>query len=482
MATIDELAKKNALDAQAQSDRASVGDIVNTVKDANNRAGAAIADLASMPVRGAVGAYDSAVVRPMRAAGINADYLSPLVTPNGADPASATPFYDRIAAQDAAPKVNPTPGVSPTGGVTGITKPNAIASLAANPVQQAGAIQPQAATAPAAAPTPIQKLGVRRQPPLNVPLQQNAGISAPVVQNAAAPQPIANPNDPEPVYSGSIGLFELGVHPSQMQSIQYQRVVRKDGIETLENIPKGDPDHLRNLQERYDFEKSHSEWLSRNRPPPPQEIPGSVEMMRSIPDLYNKDGSLFKLGGIQQTLAMPRKPGEAFMREVPVQLGGNIAAIGKYQAAQSQGAINNADPTTATNVQRDKELAATLANAQSIANINKDSHLGGAGISAGASKYSADKSAETQIGLEASRADAIKKNLVMNPEQVGIDLMGSPIIKDVPYIRNADGTLKKAIQSSAAPAIAPPPKTGTVVDGYKFKGGNPSDKKNWEKN
>lgn len=88
------------LDPQAQADRAKIGSAWDTVKGWNDDAGRAIADVASLVPRGVVGAYDSAVVRPMRAAGVNAVYLSPKLVPDGVDPSSMTPFTDqkRIAA------------------------------------------------------------------------------------------------------------------------------------------------------------------------------------------------------------------------------------------------------------------------------------------------------------------------------------------------------------------------------------------------
>lgn len=94
------------LDPQAQADRAKIGSAWDTVKGLNDDAGRAIADVASLVPRGLVGAYDSAVVRPMRAAGVNADYLSPKLVPDGVDPSSMTPFTDqkRIATEAAASK------------------------------------------------------------------------------------------------------------------------------------------------------------------------------------------------------------------------------------------------------------------------------------------------------------------------------------------------------------------------------------------
>jgi len=79
----------------------------------NQRAGAAIADVTTLIPRGLAGAYDSAVIRPMRAAGVNADYLSPKLAPAGSDPASMTPFYDKIRVADAMNQPA-QPGVTPS--------------------------------------------------------------------------------------------------------------------------------------------------------------------------------------------------------------------------------------------------------------------------------------------------------------------------------------------------------------------------------
>lgn len=100
------------LDAQAASDRAAASSVLSGVKDINNRAGAAIMDVATMVPRGLLGAYDTAVVRPARAAGVDMAYTSPLLLPNGADPASQTPYYDRIRAADAARAATPA-GAAP---------------------------------------------------------------------------------------------------------------------------------------------------------------------------------------------------------------------------------------------------------------------------------------------------------------------------------------------------------------------------------
>jgi ribonuclease HI len=96
------------LDPQAEQDRAFFMRIFNRIKQENRRAGAAIADVATMVPRGLAGAYDTAVVRPMRAAGIDAGYLSPKLTPEGADPSSMTPFTDVL---EGGQRPKPEPGL-----------------------------------------------------------------------------------------------------------------------------------------------------------------------------------------------------------------------------------------------------------------------------------------------------------------------------------------------------------------------------------
>lgn len=96
-----------ALDAQAAEDRASISRLVDAVQQQSEAAGRAIVDIGAMPIRGLAGAYDTAVVRPMRAAGIPAGYISPILTPEGAETSSMTPFMDVMRARQAAPSAAP---------------------------------------------------------------------------------------------------------------------------------------------------------------------------------------------------------------------------------------------------------------------------------------------------------------------------------------------------------------------------------------
>ncbi len=138
------------LDAQAQGDRATASSLMSGLGDMNRRAGAAIADVATFIPRGLAGAYDTAVVRPMRAAGMNAGFISPMLAPDGSDPASQTPFYDKIRAQDAlaaAPK--PAAQPSPQAAMAAGASANPAAPVQANP-NVAPSVAPGAPTEPTA--------------------------------------------------------------------------------------------------------------------------------------------------------------------------------------------------------------------------------------------------------------------------------------------------------------------------------------------
>ncbi len=144
-----------ALGAQAADDRAKMGAAWDTIKDVNNDAGRAIADVAMMIPRGLAGAYDTAVVRPMRAAGVNAAYLSPSLVPDGVDPASLTPYTDQKRMMQAQPASTAVarPGDAPAAPVAAATPPTVAPAATPAPAATAAAApaQPGVATAPAPA-------------------------------------------------------------------------------------------------------------------------------------------------------------------------------------------------------------------------------------------------------------------------------------------------------------------------------------------
>jgi len=133
---------------QTEADRAAIAQLLKSIKGGSEYAGRAIADIASIIPRGLVGAYDTAVVRPMKAAGINASYLSPMLTPKGANADSATPFTDIARKRDAAATVQQGPSTTPEAedmgardrGLTSIA-PKTAPPVAPQPAPQPGTVQ-----------------------------------------------------------------------------------------------------------------------------------------------------------------------------------------------------------------------------------------------------------------------------------------------------------------------------------------------------
>ena len=101
------------LEKQREEDRARLKSMYEAGRISLEEFGRAIADIAALPLRGVAGAYDSAVVRPMRAAGLDAGYLSPYLVPEGVDPESMTPFSDQMRSRaPAAPAAPATSGIA----------------------------------------------------------------------------------------------------------------------------------------------------------------------------------------------------------------------------------------------------------------------------------------------------------------------------------------------------------------------------------
>lgn len=178
------------LDAQAAADRRAISSGLGFVKGVNQKLGAAIADIGTMPVRAAAGAYDTAVIRPMRAAGINAAFTSPMVNPSSnADGSSMTPFMDQIRTAEAKKSAAQAPATP--------QMPDPVR------VQEARSniTQPPSVTAPVAAKTmPTQQVpeldgvdvgfGLRRiDRPGEAPLYTNAGAAQPASLMQTARQP-----------------------------------------------------------------------------------------------------------------------------------------------------------------------------------------------------------------------------------------------------------------------------------------------------
>ena len=147
---------------QAEEDRERIAAALRAIRDeALLPAGAAIADVATAIPRGLAGAYNSTIVRGLRAAGLPAGYLP---DPIGGDFSSATPFYDRmVRGQAEAPKAAPA-AAAPTTPPAPPMSPEAQA-LMQRQVSRGGAPAPTAPRPPAApaaprepAPTGVEQL------------------------------------------------------------------------------------------------------------------------------------------------------------------------------------------------------------------------------------------------------------------------------------------------------------------------------------
>lgn len=115
---------------QQEADRQKISDLIKNASGVNQDMGRAILDIGMMPLRGAIGAYDSTVIRGMKALGINADYWSPMLVPDGVDPSSMTPYTDQRRAQQL--QANPNiPAVTPASVPATTNRPAGVLAAAA---------------------------------------------------------------------------------------------------------------------------------------------------------------------------------------------------------------------------------------------------------------------------------------------------------------------------------------------------------------
>ena len=182
------------LDAQAAADQAALASLLETLRGGSESAGRAIADIATMVPRSLASAYDTVAVRPMRAAGINAAYLAPKLTPEGASTGSPTPFSDvklaREAKKEAATpqmtrpqpteqtyvrKAGPMPAEKPIGDLKALAEADARKKQAARPPAPVAQAPAPVAPAPTASIAPPQSEADRI---LNERLMQDPTVAA----------------------------------------------------------------------------------------------------------------------------------------------------------------------------------------------------------------------------------------------------------------------------------------------------------------
>lgn len=183
-------------DPQARADRETIAGVASSVADSIGNAGRAAADVASLPIRGVAGALDSTVVRGLRAAGVNAPYISPSLVPAGVDPSSMTPFTDQKRMQEGAASTTMPPAQQK-------------AASAAAPVP---AVPAAAVSAPAPrAPAPAGAVGLDGVRTADIPTMPAAQAAAP-----AAPTIYRNGNSFSDTQAGA----DAGAVPRGMPSAQ----------------------------------------------------------------------------------------------------------------------------------------------------------------------------------------------------------------------------------------------------------------------
>lgn len=124
------------LDEQAAADREFFRRVAQSIAEQGAAAGRAGLDIASLPARGLAGAVDTAIVRPMRAAGVPVGYLSPKLVPEGADLSSMTPYTDIARSRETAPNQSAAESarlLRASEGLPAIAKPDVVAPPAPAP-------------------------------------------------------------------------------------------------------------------------------------------------------------------------------------------------------------------------------------------------------------------------------------------------------------------------------------------------------------
>jgi hypothetical protein len=216
------------LDAQAAADQAALASLLETLRGGSESAGRAIADIATMVPRSLASAYDTVAVRPMRAAGINAAYLAPKLTPEGASTGSPTPFSDvklaREAKKEAATpqmtrpqpteqtyvrKAGPMPAEKPIGDLKALAEADARKKQAARP------------PAPVAqAPAPVAAAPTASMMQSNSPLADEAQ-RLDVERMQADPQAAAA--NREAMYQSRIGAPDTTQRDAMIKQLQEER-------------------------------------------------------------------------------------------------------------------------------------------------------------------------------------------------------------------------------------------------------------------
>ena len=451
------------LDAQAASDRAKIGAAWDTIKDVNNDAGRAIADVAMLAPRAVAGAYDSAVVRPMRAAGFNASYLSPSLVPNGVDPSSMTPYTDQKRMQQQAATAAPT-----------------VATAAAAPSAPAAATAPQATVD-----KPVDGGRGRINPPL-------ANPSAPVPTSS---QPTSTEIAP--------GVFRSG--NSYSDSAAGAQSMQTRGLPSAQNMAAADALAQRSQQESMArlMAGQPSEQQERGWSGSIGQSSGNGNMWSRTPEQQRKDAET-QASSIHQQTAFNGRAALAALNPQDLESMRGANALEQENARQAgelqRTTLREAGDTRRNALNNNTRLAEISArgftegvrNAIDQGRLNLDQQVRGFDIRAGQrqeklyQRYEAAKTPEErsaivqQIRDLSGKAEPTNRYTVVPGGQEWDATAGA--MRNVPgrVLNNQTGQfVEQQGATSAQPAGIP--KVGDTRDGYRYKGGNPNDKANWQK-
>lgn len=483
------------LEQQRKEDRAKLKALTSLLgtsgADYAGRGLAAAADVATMIPRGIAGALDTAVIRPARALGANVGYISPELTPGAQRSDTMTPFYDRYirAKEDQANEPAPAPTAS-----------------SAEPA----ATQPSAPPAPASAPAPAQVSAAPQQkPPVSVQ-PPKTGVASQAAGSPIAPGGIttALPKAPtmDQVVAGAQKLVpdfategerELRrISGEKEAAMKAMPDLNAQGIAALEEAKAARLD-IKRRQEDRDFGRSARAFF--------QDVARKTNTYDTVQDgILARDEAhrlanlthqemVLKLQQAQQAQQLGQYDRAAALakevnalKEKQAQYTTQAAAVsekllGGVYAKEAEAAIHAADRASqermkgAELAQRANELGdSKLANQINVANSKiTDAYKALAKLDDD-NKMLLNMSAEVRkkSGMEDKYAQYIasRNNIQTNLIDPAISLRDSLAEK-----YGLPATKKVEAPSSNAPAV------GTVMKGYRFKGGDPSQQANWEK-
>ena len=459
------------VDPQAAADRAAIAGLLQSLRGGSETVGRAIADVATMIPRGLVGAYDTAVVRPMRAAGVNAAYLSPLLTPEGTSPESMTPFTDVARARDAKEQPARTAPIPTSQGPGDRIVPR------------------YAATASAPAPAPAS----RRAPP-------TAGLPAAIA--AARPAPESQPAAPAtPEYEDAITL--QGVL-NQADAARLQRQA-----EYAEKVGKPSTAAIDRLMAEYERQKAEAAG-------PQPGIAGLTEYLAQIA-ATPRGMTSFEAGAAGargvQALEKERAARRAGLTEKQIELeqkrldadrqyAKEVLGVGDAQYDRALRANLSLFEEQGKNKRQAMSDAAALTREQFRADAEKEAIKIRAQYQ---QQLQAMPSAEERLRKQAMDAyktkfpgaddyTAMQALGFLGPkggyESAATALRAAQSTLEDPYSTPEEQAAARQTRSAILQGMRPgsnsqtsttAPAVGTIMGGYRFKGGNPSDKKNWEK-